>query len=119
MSVESCCLYNCWFFVFFFFMQKTAYEMRISDWSSRRVLFRSSIAKRLKQHCVTVRPFNEMTAPGSWSWSIPKHGLLIGLRLPYFPPAHLVRRHGPANICASLATARLLSFELGPTGSRP
>src|SRR3546814_1805960 len=23
-----------WFFVFFFFKQKTAYEMRISDWSS-------------------------------------------------------------------------------------
>src|SRR3546814_20587258 len=29
------------FFLFFFFKQKTAYEMRISDWSSRRVLFRS------------------------------------------------------------------------------
>src|SRR3546814_2319407 len=28
------------FIVFFFFKQKTAYEMRISDWS-RRVLFRS------------------------------------------------------------------------------
>src|SRR3546814_4350723 len=27
--------------LFFFFKQKTAYEMRISDWSSRRVLFRS------------------------------------------------------------------------------
>src|SRR3546814_2385781 len=67
----------------------------------------------LSQHGVTLRLFNEMTAPGSWSWSIPKHGLLIGLRLPYFPPEHLVRRHGPANICASLATARLLSFELG------
>src|SRR3546814_6066449 len=26
---------------FFFFKQKTAYEMRISDWSSRRVLFRA------------------------------------------------------------------------------
>src|SRR3546814_14273930 len=26
---------------FFFFKQKTAYEMRISDWSSGRVLFRS------------------------------------------------------------------------------
>src|SRR3546814_10908872 len=24
----------CWFDVFFFFKQKTAYEMRISDWSS-------------------------------------------------------------------------------------
>src|SRR3546814_1068064 len=32
-----CCFwcYCCWFlFVFFFFKQKTAYEMRISDWSS-------------------------------------------------------------------------------------
>src|SRR3546814_13256430 len=29
---------------FFFFKQKTAYEMRISDWSSRRVLFRSAAA---------------------------------------------------------------------------
>src|SRR3546814_3800716 len=27
------CLYAC-FFLFFFFKQKTAYEMRISDWSS-------------------------------------------------------------------------------------
>src|SRR3546814_9229671 len=25
---------SCWLFVFFFFKQKTAYEMRISDWSS-------------------------------------------------------------------------------------
>src|SRR3546814_2466264 len=30
MSCMGCCL----FFVFFFFKQKTAYEMRISDWSS-------------------------------------------------------------------------------------
>src|SRR3546814_16070793 len=28
-------------FFFFFFKQKTAYEMRISDWEFRRVLFRS------------------------------------------------------------------------------
>src|SRR3546814_3885525 len=28
--------------LFFFFKQKTAYEMRISDWSSGRVLFRSA-----------------------------------------------------------------------------
>ena len=28
-------------FIIFFFKQKTAYEMRESDWSSRRVLFRS------------------------------------------------------------------------------
>src|SRR3546814_6386236 len=27
--------------MFFFFKQKTAYEMRISDWEFRRVLFRS------------------------------------------------------------------------------
>src|SRR3546814_3101190 len=27
-------VYFCLFFVFFFFKQKTAYEMRISDWSS-------------------------------------------------------------------------------------
>src|SRR3546814_5559818 len=34
--------YNvCVFLFFFFFKQKTAYEMRISDWSSDRVLFRS------------------------------------------------------------------------------
>src|SRR3546814_9247984 len=33
----------CLFFSFFFFKQKTAYEMRISDWSSRRVLFRSAV----------------------------------------------------------------------------
>src|SRR3546814_9226982 len=28
------CLYLCTFDIFFFFKQKTAYEMRISDWSS-------------------------------------------------------------------------------------
>src|SRR3546814_13684367 len=33
-------------FVVFFFKQKTAYEMRISDWSSRRVLFRSERLRR-------------------------------------------------------------------------
>src|SRR3546814_17373240 len=33
------CVYN---FCFFFFKQKTAYEMRISDWSSDVVLFRSA-----------------------------------------------------------------------------
>src|SRR3546814_10413879 len=31
--VADFCLYG-WFVVFFFFKQKTAYEMRISDWSS-------------------------------------------------------------------------------------
>src|SRR3546814_1425171 len=30
----SCCIVFCFVFVFFFFKQKTAYEMRISDWSS-------------------------------------------------------------------------------------
>src|SRR3546814_1152799 len=33
-------------FIFFFFKQKTAYEMRISDWSSDVVLFRSPVAPR-------------------------------------------------------------------------
>src|SRR3546814_10426814 len=33
--VSSCLHYDCDFFLFFFFFkQKTAYEMRISDWSS-------------------------------------------------------------------------------------
>src|SRR3546814_3426425 len=32
-------------FFFFFFKQKTAYEMRISDWSSDVVLFRSGVAQ--------------------------------------------------------------------------
>src|SRR3546814_18553518 len=32
--------------MFFFFKQKTAYEMRISDWSSDVVLFRSSRTNR-------------------------------------------------------------------------
>src|SRR3546814_996994 len=27
-------VFCCWFVLFFFFKQKTAYEMRISDWSS-------------------------------------------------------------------------------------
>src|SRR3546814_17580851 len=31
---------------FFFFKQKTAYELRISDWSSGRVLFRSCARRR-------------------------------------------------------------------------
>src|SRR3546814_3406494 len=38
-SSNTCCVVSCslsvyWFVVFFFFKQKTAYEMRISDWSS-------------------------------------------------------------------------------------
>src|SRR3546814_6119371 len=28
------CVWGCWCYCFFFFKQKTAYEMRISDWSS-------------------------------------------------------------------------------------
>src|SRR3546814_8660504 len=32
---------SCFICFFFFFKQKTAYEMRISDWRFRRVLFRS------------------------------------------------------------------------------
>src|SRR3546814_2388425 len=35
------------FFLFFFVKQKTAYDMRISDWSFRRVLFRSLGARLL------------------------------------------------------------------------
>src|SRR3546814_10815678 len=35
------------FFFVFFFKQKTAYEMRISDWEFRRVLFRSKEATDL------------------------------------------------------------------------
>src|SRR3546814_19396323 len=35
------------FFFVCFFKQKTAYEMRISDWSSGRVLFRSGLHNRL------------------------------------------------------------------------
>src|SRR3546814_1904245 len=30
----TCVCYFIWFVLFFFFKQKTAYEMRISDWSS-------------------------------------------------------------------------------------
>src|SRR3546814_3170261 len=32
--MSSCFLLLCLYFLFFFFKQKTAYEMRISDWSS-------------------------------------------------------------------------------------
>src|SRR3546814_13937067 len=46
-------------FIFFFFKQKTAYEMRISDWSSDVVLFRSPIlgqtGKSEVDRAVTVR----------------------------------------------------------------
>src|SRR3546814_17364073 len=39
--------------VLFFFMQKTAYEMRISDWSFRRVLFRSiEIGAKPRDICI-------------------------------------------------------------------
>src|SRR3546814_7878417 len=38
-----CVIYCCDIVYFFFFKQKTAYEMRISDWSFRRVLFRSPL----------------------------------------------------------------------------
>src|SRR3546814_8955535 len=33
---------HCFYCLFFFFQQKTAYELRISDWSSDVVLFRSN-----------------------------------------------------------------------------
>src|SRR3546814_7829445 len=34
MELISCVVFSLYFFLFFFFKQKTAYEMRISDWSS-------------------------------------------------------------------------------------
>src|SRR3546814_20749071 len=40
---------------FFFFKQKTAYDMRISDWSFRRVLFRSVV--------MFARPPSDMSMP--------------------------------------------------------
>src|SRR3546814_2876078 len=48
---------------FFFFKQKTAYEMRISDWEFRRVLFRSAP--------VLARPQAQAVAPVQ----DPEHGL--------------------------------------------
>src|SRR3546814_9307029 len=38
-------LYHFLYVLFCFFKQKTAYEMRISDWSSDVVLFRSLVAR--------------------------------------------------------------------------
>src|SRR3546814_3320408 len=46
MSVYVLCVFFCdnlcYLVLFFFVKQKTAYEMRISDWEFRRVLFRSA-----------------------------------------------------------------------------
>src|SRR3546814_4142407 len=36
--------------MFFFFKQKTAYEMRISDWSSDVLLFRSAVRHPVARH---------------------------------------------------------------------
>src|SRR3546814_10969581 len=41
----------CVLVLFFFFKQKTAYEMRISDWRFRRVLFRSQLRFRTRNGC--------------------------------------------------------------------
>src|SRR3546814_4498368 len=54
-------------FFLFFFKQKTAYEMRISDWSSDRVLFRSQeIIDRLKwdgEFFIEFHLADELTSP--------------------------------------------------------
>src|SRR3546814_2707094 len=48
----------CWLFCFFFFKQKTAYEMRISDWSSDVC---SSDLERLADHVAAhVGEFREL-----------------------------------------------------------
>src|SRR3546814_6841774 len=47
--------------IFFFFKQKTAYEMRISDWSSDVLLFRSAPAPNLTHPCSPDLP------PSEWS----------------------------------------------------
>src|SRR3546814_3938392 len=49
-SYMSCV--SVWFVVFFFFKQKTAYEMRISDWSSDVCSSDLASAETLYQHCV-------------------------------------------------------------------
>src|SRR3546814_5711775 len=47
----------------FFFKQKTAYEMRISDWSFRRVLFRSALLEVVKPAYERVFAFAESELP--------------------------------------------------------
>src|SRR3546814_3537916 len=46
---DNICLLLC--YLCFFFKQKTAYEMRISDWSSDRVLFRSLLGSPWAAPC--------------------------------------------------------------------
>src|SRR3546814_5772536 len=64
-------LYSCliWFVVFFFFKQKTAYEMRISDWSSDVC---SSDLRRGDHICAG------RGGPCSACWGSSKPGLLAG-----------------------------------------
>src|SRR3546814_10482069 len=76
MCVSTCldCVYAFVFCFFFFFKQKTAYEMRISDWSSD-VLFRSSDppdeGARLGTHHQYWQPFR--ASPVGWRGGL--HGL--------------------------------------------
>lgn len=64
-----------------------------------------SIAKRSKQHCVRGRPFNEMTAPGSWNSSTPIRIVLEGLRGDD-SIAELSRKEGKAETRAPLRRSR-------------
>src|SRR3546814_6063584 len=55
---SSCCLY-CTLFILFFFKQKTAYEMRISDWSSD-VCSSDLLARRSEEACDLGRVLDEV-----------------------------------------------------------
>src|SRR3546814_10522744 len=74
----SCCYL---FYVFFFFKQKTAYEMRISDWSSDVC----SSDLRIEDHVVGVAPRHRRAGLGDQFEQIPvadENPGEIGKRIP-------------------------------------
>src|SRR3546814_1839957 len=73
---------------FFFFKQKTAYEMRISDWSSD--VCSSDLDSRSTAHRDAGRP--SKARPGVVTW-VDDHAEQVGLRL-IFGTNSAVRREG-------------------------
>src|SRR3546814_2885135 len=63
--VLFCGVSFCWFFVFFFFKQKTAYEMRISDWSSD--VCSSDLRVRPDTFTQELRLVSDNSGPLSWT----------------------------------------------------
>src|SRR3546814_4526017 len=73
-------------FIFFFFKQKTAYEVRISDWSSDVCSsdLEEKITNYAREYCETMRPRGECEFMGDFAFEFP---IKVFLELMGFPIA--------------------------------